>query len=426
MTSGLETLPIESIIDLCRICETSDVYIDIIDENEQRLAFKYFIITDIEIATDDGLPTTLCKNCAIELKNCFDFKIKCLRSDSKWRGIISGSYLVDDNFNSGTIDDDGENSANLKNSKCYKESEPDSDSDSKQDDELNIPQERKQWYRSKFSCETCKTGFNERDEYSKHIKVHGLRRFQCKNCTKWFKYKFHLELHQRERCIKPRKYLCELCSQPYSSRANLRRHIQEIHEGVKPFECDICGKRFAQKSVLQSHSSVHNSHVRFSCRKCSRQYKTEKSLIFHEQSHLPQELRDPTLKRPKRVQMKICVCTFCGKKSNNQAAHDGHLRTHTKETPYSCKICPKRFKFYSTLRTHKLIHSNEKPYKCGTCGACFRQAAHLKTHNLRHTKERKHVCLICSKAFTLRGNLNTHLKIHAAQSAAGIQTNKEV
>lgn len=49
ITSRMSSFPVESIVDLCRICEASDASIDIIVEHEQRLAFKYFIVTDIEV-----------------------------------------------------------------------------------------------------------------------------------------------------------------------------------------------------------------------------------------------------------------------------------------------------------------------------------------------------------------------------------------
>lgn len=420
MTSpGLSSGSIESVLELCRVCESPHISVDMLLDKDQHLAVKYSSITGVQLTLNDGIPSTLCKDCVKNLDTYYEFKTRCEQADAKWRNMVLTSKAV--KVEPELVEVKEEYIFDFLDEDLQKITEHEEDMNNIEiATEEADQQKQNQPKRSKYNCDTCDSAFNDRDEYNQHIKVHGLYRYQCTNCLKWLKHKYLLKLHLAERCAKrtnPAKFYCDLCSQWYSNQANLNRHKLEIHEGEKRFECKTCGKRFSQNAVLKAHSLIHIQR-KFVCSECPKEYKSEKSFIEHKQTHLPPEQRDPNIKR--RTQVKICICTYCGKQSNSQAAHDGHVRTHTNETPYSCTFCPKKFKVYPSLKSHLLIHYNQKPFKCNTCGACFRQASHLKTHSLCHTKERKHVCLICSKTFALRGNLNTHLKTHKAQHAVNI------
>ncbi|KAI8337760.1 hypothetical protein BC941DRAFT_426111 [Chlamydoabsidia padenii] len=80
-----------------------------------------------------------------------------------------------------------------------------------------------------------------------------------------------------------------------------------------------------------------------------------------------------------------CGWTGCGrhdKPFTKRHKMHNHLRTHTGERPFVCRIpgCHKRFSRPDSLSTHQKTHSNIRPFICMDCGKTYFHARSLRKH----------------------------------------------
>ena len=105
------------------------------------------------------------------------------------------------------------------------------------------------------------------------------RPHKCTMCTKTFRTKDYLALHQRVH-TNERPYLCRICGMAFRQSNHLVSHIR-IHTGEKPHQCATCGKAFAKKVNLDDHEHTHQPGRPFVCDACGQSFRGRSSLNKH-------------------------------------------------------------------------------------------------------------------------------------------------
>ncbi|XP_029029111.1 early growth response protein 1-A-like [Betta splendens] len=92
-------------------------------------------------------------------------------------------------------------------------------------------------------------------------------------------------------------------------------------------------------------------------------------------------------------------------------------RTPPQERPYPCPIesCARRFSRSDELTRHVRVHTGQKPFQCRICMRSFSRSDHLTTHIRTHTGEKPFACTECGRKFARSDERKRHVKIHQRQ-----------
>ncbi|CAL8266312.1 unnamed protein product [Merluccius merluccius] len=87
------------------------------------------------------------------------------------------------------------------------------------------------------------------------------------------------------------------------------------------------------------------------------------------------------------------------------------------ERPYACPAdgCERRFSRSDELTRHVRVHTGQKPFQCRICMRSFSRSDHLTTHIRTHTGEKPFSCTHCGRKFARSDECKRHGKIHLRQ-----------
>ena len=92
-------------------------------------------------------------------------------------------------------------------------------------------------------------------------------------------------------------------------------------------------------------------------------------------------------------------------------------KTPVHERPYACPVesCDRRFSRSDELTRHIRIHTGQKPFQCRICMRSFSRSDHLTTHVRTHTGEKPFSCDLCGRKFARSDEKKRHAKVHLKQ-----------
>ncbi|XP_030602957.1 early growth response protein 1-like [Archocentrus centrarchus] len=92
-------------------------------------------------------------------------------------------------------------------------------------------------------------------------------------------------------------------------------------------------------------------------------------------------------------------------------------KTPPHERPYACPAegCDRRFSRSDELTRHVRVHTGQKPFQCRICMRSFSRSDHLTTHIRTHTGEKPFACTECGRKFARSDERKRHAKIHQRQ-----------
>jgi len=184
--------------------------------------------------------------------------------------------------------------------------------------------------------------------------------------TKIFSQKYNQRIH-RETHDSSYSNRCNQCGQVCKTKESLKPHFREKHL-EKHLKCDQCEKMFSTIKSLNGHKKAVHVLKSFKCDQCKSKLKTIANLKRHVKT-----VHDGI----RYISFKCDLCDYHGTSSKLKIHKES---VHENKKYWFCKACPYSTYFKGAFLNHMRIHTGEKPYQCKIFHKCFSLLIHAKSH----------------------------------------------
>lgn len=153
-------------------------------------------------------------------------------------------------------------------------------------------------------------------------------------------------------------YACGFCHKEFGTsfghKVHLRTHLK----------CSGCKKKLSSPSVLKSHSLIckklNSTKTKVGSTQTSQPQPDEENRTASSEEEGDASLDAQSKPSNKHGSTRAHCCSHCTKQFRTLSQLKGHVRLHTGETPFPCKICPKKFHAAQALKVHvQRIHKGQ-------------------------------------------------------------------